>query len=90
LGDAVALHAANDLDIVVISQRTQTFSPEVFTNVGIDPTRKHVLVVKSMQHFYAGFAPIARQILYVSAPGALVPDFKQLNYQNARRDLWMG
>ena len=90
LGDAVALHAANDLDIVVISQRTQTFSPEVFTNVGIDPTRKHVLVVKSMQHFYAGFAPIARQILYVSAPGALIPHFKQLNYENARRDLWMG
>ena len=71
-------------------ETTQTFSPEVFTNVGIDPTRKHVLVVKSMQHFYAGFAPIARQILYVSAPGALVPDFKQLNYENARRDLWMG
>jgi microcystin degradation protein MlrC len=88
MGDAVALHAARGLDIVVISHRTQTFSPEVFTNVGIDPTRKHILVVKSMQHFYAGFAPIARLILYVSAPGALVPDFKQLTYRKARRDLW--
>ncbi len=88
LGDAVALHAANDLDIVVNSQRTQTFSPEVFTNVGIDPARKQVLVVKSMQHFYAAFAPIATQVVYVSAPGALVPDFKTLNYRKARRDLW--
>ena len=88
LGDSVALHAANGLDIVAISLRSQTFSPEVFTNVGIDPARKHILVVKSMQHFYARFAPIAKQILYVSAPGALVPDFKLLPYRKARRSIW--
>jgi microcystin degradation protein MlrC len=88
LGDAVALHLANAIDVVAISHRTQTFSPEVFTNVGIDPALKKILVVKSMQHFYAGFAPIAAQILYVAAPGALVPDFTQIPYQRARRDVW--
>lgn len=88
LGDAVALHGPNSIDIVAITHRTQTFSPEVFSNVGIDPTAKKILVVKSMQHFYAGFAPIAAEILYVAAPGALVPDFKQLPYRKARRDLW--
>lgn len=88
LGDAVALHGPNGIDIVAINHRTQTFSPEVFTNVGIDPTQKKILVVKSMQHFYAAFAPIAAQVLYVSAPGALVPDFKLLDYKKARGDLW--
>jgi microcystin degradation protein MlrC len=88
LGNAVALHLANEIDVVAISHRTQTFSPEVFTNVGIDPARKKILVVKSMQHFYAGFSPIAAHILYVAAPGALVPDFTQLPYRRARRDLW--
>ena len=88
LGDSVALHAAHGIDIVAISLRCQTFSPEVFTNVGIDPARKRILVVKSMQHFYARFAPIAKQILYVSAPGALVPDFKLLPYRHARRTIW--
>jgi microcystin degradation protein MlrC len=41
-----------------------------------------------MQHFYAGFAPIAKRILYVAAPGTLVPNFKLLDYGKARRDLW--
>ena len=88
LGDAVALHGPNGLDIVVISQRTQTFSPHVFSNVGIDPRAKQMLVVKSMQHFHAGFAPIAAQIRHVASPGALVPDFKLLDYHKARRDIW--
>ena len=88
LGDSVALHGPNGIDLVAITHRTQTFSPHVFTNVGIDPTQKKILVVKSMQHFHAGFAPIAAKILYVSAPGALVPDMAQIPYQRARRHLW--
>lgn len=88
LGDAVALHGPNGIDIVAISHRTQTFSPEVFTNVGIDPTQKKILVVKSMQHFYAGFEPIAAKVIYTIAPGALVPDFKQLPYKKANRAIW--
>ncbi|MEZ4737543.1 MAG: M81 family metallopeptidase [Caldilineaceae bacterium] len=88
LGDSVALHGPNGIDIVAITHRTQTFSPHVFTNVGIDPAQKKILVVKSMQHFHAGFAPIAAKILYVSAPGALVPDMAQIPYQRANPRLW--
>jgi microcystin degradation protein MlrC len=87
LGDAVALHT-NGVDIVVNSIRTQVFNPDVFANLGIDPTQKQVLVVKSMQHFYAGFAPIAADILYVAAPGALTPDFKALPYKKVNRSIW--
>ncbi|MEZ4581114.1 MAG: MlrC C-terminal domain-containing protein [Caldilineaceae bacterium] len=88
LGDTVALHGPNGIDVVAISHRSQTFSPEVFTNVGIDPLEKQILVVKSTQHFYARFAPIAAQVLYVAAPGALVLDFGLLPYVKARRTLW--
>ncbi|MEZ4711094.1 MAG: M81 family metallopeptidase [Caldilineaceae bacterium] len=88
MGDAVALHGPNGIDIVAISHRTQTFSPEVFSNVGIDPMQKKILIVKSMQHFYAGFAPIAAKIMHVATPGALVPDVTLLPYQKARRTMW--
>jgi len=87
LGDAVALHV-NGIDIVVNSHRTQTFSPEAFSNLGLDPTQKQILVVKSMQHFYAGFAPIAAQILYVAAPGAMLPHFNELPYKRVNRNMW--
>jgi microcystin degradation protein MlrC len=87
MGDAAALRAGK-LEIVVNSTRTQTFNQDAFTNLGIDPTTKRVLIVKSMQHFYASFAPIAAQIVYVAAPGALVPDFTAIPYRRARRDIW--
>ena len=88
LGDSVALHGPNGIDIVLITHRTQTFSPHVFSNVGIDPTQKKILIVKSMQHFYAGFEPIAARILHVSTPGTLVPDMAQIPYQRASHNLW--
>ncbi|MEZ4613255.1 MAG: MlrC C-terminal domain-containing protein [Caldilineaceae bacterium] len=64
------LHGPNGIDVVAISHRSQTFSPEVFTNVGIDPLEKQILVVKSTQHFYARFAPSLRRCSYVAGPRA--------------------
>jgi microcystin degradation protein MlrC len=87
LGDSVGVHA-NGVDIVLISERTQTLDPSVFTNVGIDPMTRKILVVKSTQHFFARFSPIAREVIYVAAPGAIVPDFKTIPYQNVKRPLW--
>ncbi|MCP4514717.1 MAG: M81 family metallopeptidase, partial [Delftia sp.] len=87
LGDTVAVRA-DGIDIVLNTRRTQTLSPECFSNVGIDPQARHILVVKSSQHFQAEFAPIAAETFYVAAPGAINPDFARLPYQHARRNIW--
>jgi len=87
IGDSVAV-SANGIEIVLISTRTQTFSPHVFTNVGIDPTKKKILIIKSTQHFYARFAPIAAEVIYVAAPGAVAPLFKDIPYAVASHDRW--
>ena len=78
-GDSVCLHCRG-IDIIVNSQRCQVFGPQVFSNFGIDPQQKRLLVVKSMQHFYAGFAPIAAEIIYMAAPGAVTPKFTEIPY----------
>ena len=52
-------------------------SPDVFTKLGVDVKKKHILVVKSSQHFYAAFAPIASQIIYMAAPGAVAPRYTE-------------
>ena len=80
-GDAVALHCQG-IDIIVNSLRGQVFSPQVFTNFGIDVSQKRLLIVKSTQHFYAGFAPIAAKIIYMNAGGALQPDYPKLPYRH--------
>ena len=79
-GDSVALRCQG-IDIIVNSSRGQVFSPTVFSNFGIDPRSKRLLVVKSTQHFYAGFAPIADEIIYMAGPGAIPPLFREIPYQ---------
>jgi microcystin degradation protein MlrC len=66
------------VDIVLTARRGQGFAPSIFSSVGIDPERKHILVVKSTQHFHAGFAPISKQVLYAGDLGALPGDMLKI------------
>ena len=87
LGDCAAIRF-DGIDVVLNSTRTQAYSPDLFTAVGIDPARRHIVVVKSTQHFYAGFAPLAAQIVYVAAPGVVAPDFTNLDFRKIKRPKW--
>jgi microcystin degradation protein MlrC len=69
------------VDIVVNSIRTQTFSPDAFTGLGIDLSRKRLIGVKSSQHFRANFASIADHVILAATPGALQMDFAALAYR---------
>lgn len=87
MGDAVLLEA-DGLHIVINSVRTQTFHPDAYTQFGLDLNDYRAVVVKSAQHFYAGFAPVADRVIYVSAPGTVSPDFTTLPLAKAGRPLW--
>ncbi len=87
MGDCAAI-TAGGIDIVLNSKRTQTFTPSAFTNLGLDPAAKRYVVVKSMNHFRAGFAPIAKSILYVAAPGTIDFDYRRLTYRRVRRPIY--
>ena len=88
IGDAVWVRARGGLDLVLNSVRTQVFHPDAFTAVGLDPAARKIVVVKSTQHFHAGFAPIAKAILYVAAPGAIAPDFAAIPYTKLTKPYW--
>lgn len=88
MGDSVWVSADGDIDIVLNSFRTQTLHPEAFSQFGLDVTKKKIVVVKSTQHFYAGFAPIAGEVLYVSAPGAIPPDFANIPFTKLEGPFW--
>lgn len=79
-GTVVALRSAG-IDLIVTDGRGQCLSPGVFSDFGIDPRTKRLLIVKSAQHFFAAFAPIAGEIIYMSAPGAVVPDPRRIPYR---------
>ncbi len=88
IGDAVWVRADNDVDIVLNSVRTQVLHPDAFTQLGIDLAAKKLVIVKSTQHFYAGFAPIAAEVLYVNADGAIPKNFADIPYTKRKTAYW--
>jgi microcystin degradation protein MlrC len=80
--------SAEGIDLILTSLRTQVFHPEGMTKLGLDLESRKMVLVKSTQHFYAGFAPIANSILYAAPPGALRPDFEAIPYRKMIRPYW--
>ncbi len=79
-----ALLVIDDISIVVASKRMQAYDLEIFRHLGVEPTEKKILVVKSTCHFRADFEPIAEKVLVAIAPGGHLVDSKQYPYKHLR------
>ena len=80
--------SAGGIDLVLNTVRTHVFHPEGFAATGLDLSSRKIVVVKSTQHFHAGFAPIAKAILYASGAGAMGRDFANVPYTKITRPWW--
>jgi microcystin degradation protein MlrC len=47
-----------------------------------------MLIVKSTNHFHAGFSPIAAEVLYVDSQGPIPRDMRKVPYTRVRRPIW--
>ncbi|THV24183.1 M81 family metallopeptidase [Peteryoungia ipomoeae] len=89
LGNAAVIRPlGTEIDIVLITSRTQTYEPDIFANQGIDFGTKSFLLIKSTNHFYAGFAPISSEIVYIAAPTSYPTDPATTPYRKASLELW--
>jgi microcystin degradation protein MlrC len=69
-----------DIDIVVASIRSQVFEPDLFTDLGVTLEDKRLIVVKSANHYQAGFRADADHLWHVRSPGAMGLDFAAMPY----------
>ena len=76
------------MQIVVSERRSEPFDLGVFTHCGIDPRRKRYVLIKSRQHFRAGFEPIARHIVLCDGDGVTSSDLRLFTYRKRRRPLY--
>ena len=76
-----------DVRIVVASTKLQAADQAIFRHVGIEPTEKKILALKSSVHFRADFQPIAEEVLLVAAPGPNLVDHRGFDYRNLRPGL---
>ncbi|WP_158971622.1 M81 family metallopeptidase [Chachezhania sediminis] len=87
LGDTVWLEA-DGVHLILSSKRTQTFSPNVAEDLGLDLSKMKIVVVKSSQHFYDRFAPIASEVIHLATPGAIPPDYTIIPYTKRDMNFW--
>ena len=88
LGNAAGVRSANGMGFVLNDRRTQAFGADLFSVAGFDPASFRYLVVKSAQHFYDGFAPLVREILYLASPGTMTFDITTLPFERRPPGLW--
>ena len=88
LGDCAAVRVGG-VEVVLIANRTQALGLELFTNVGIDPRQRRIVVVKSTNHFMAAFGPIAKRVIYVdSATRRWRATTASIDYTRVQRPIW--
>ncbi|MEE4013865.1 M81 family metallopeptidase [Roseibium sp. FZY0029] len=87
IGDA-SLIRIGGIEVILNSTRAQCFDTSLFSNFGIDPTQRKILVVKSTNHFHQSFARISPLILYCAAGRPYPNDPRVTPYKKAPRDIW--
>lgn len=87
IGRTVVLDTGK-IEIVVSEGRFEPFDQGCFTHAGIDPAAKDYVLIKSRQHFRAGFEPIARGIVMVSGPGTCTSDYSLFPWKQVRRPVY--
>jgi microcystin degradation protein MlrC len=74
--------------VIIGTERQQVFNPDLFEGLGCKLADKRVVVVKSAQHFYAAFAPIAQAVRYCSVPGGMICDYPAIPLTRIATPWW--
>ncbi len=87
MGTAVVLTTGR-VDIVVVSNHIEPFDPGCFTCLGIEPSKRKFIMLKSRVHFRVGFKKMAKAIVECGGNGVCTSDYSVLNFKNVRRPIF--
>jgi microcystin degradation protein MlrC len=87
MGRTVVLDAG-PLEFVVSEKNHEPFDLGIFRSVGIEPTAKRYLLLKSRIHYRAGFLPIAKTIVECNGVGVTGSDYTQFKFIKLRRPIF--
>lgn len=84
----MAVLVVDGVEIVVAERRNQLRDREMLRCVGIEPSRKRFIAVKSAVHFRADFGSLTTHIFDADTPGVHRPDFAGYEYKSLRRPIY--
>jgi microcystin degradation protein MlrC len=87
LGRTVVLKT-DSVELVICEERWEPYDTGCFTHAGLDPLTARFILLKSRQHFRAGFEPLAKNIILAAGPGVCSSDYDQFNFQHLSRPIY--
>ena len=83
-----AVLSVGGVDIAVVSRHVEPFDPGCFRALGMEPTTRTYLMLKSRIHYRVGFKPIAKEIVECAGRGVCTSDYDQVEFKNVRRPIY--
>ena len=87
LGRTVVLESRGVL-IFVCEKPQEPYDTGVFTHAGVDPFGKKYVLIKSRQHFRAGFEKDAKHIELIAGPGVCSSDYDIFPFKHLTRPIY--
>jgi len=85
---AAAILTVGMVRILIMEKAVPCYDPALYRTAGLEPTEAQVVVVKSPNNFRHAYQDIARDWIYVDAPGASTPRLSALVFTQAPRPLY--
>ena len=83
-----AVLLVDGIEILIVSIAKQMLDLQQFKTFGIEPERKHVIALKSMQHFRAAFEANAGQVIVCDSGALCTLHYERLPYRNVPRPIF--
>jgi len=78
----------NGNDVIVTKKRLQPLDLQLYRSLGIEPSEKKFIIVKSSVHYRAAHKPIAKEIIELDTPGLTSPRLAGFGFKNIRRPIF--
>ncbi|OGG56967.1 MAG: hypothetical protein A3F84_21290 [Candidatus Handelsmanbacteria bacterium RIFCSPLOWO2_12_FULL_64_10] len=83
-----AVLVVGGVEVVVTERRIQPYDAALLRGVGIEPTERRLIALKSAVHFRSTYQDIAERIFDADTPGVHRPDFSCYTYRRVRRPVY--
>ena len=83
-----AVLSVGSVDIAIVSRHVEPYDPECLRTLGMEPTQRKYLMLKSRIHYRVGFKPIAKKVIECAGRGVCTSNYSDVNFVNVRRPIY--
>jgi microcystin degradation protein MlrC len=76
------------VEVIITERRLQPYDVAFPRSLGIEPTQRNLIAIKSTAHFRGTYQEIAETIFDADTPGVHRPDFAQFSFDRIRRPVY--